>query len=544
MAMAKEKKVKKKSGGKSSFVLMVGDEGAILVQLQKKQVVRRLFAQSPETQHTRGFEEALSASPKSPVTLIVDMMDQSYVRQTLPPVSSFSVGKIVKRRLEKDFSRDDIKGYLILDREKGGRRDWNYLMVSLANPPLLQKWISFAVERRNPFRGMGLAPLESQPFIEAIAKTFLKDKGKDAKPLEWHILVSHNKVGGFRQVVLRNGKLVFTRMAQPIGESSPEVIAGNVEQEIVNTQEYLKRMGLQDSVTLSATIFASADIKQALDPKNIRAGEVNFITPHEMATALSLPGAAQPEDHFCDVVISAFIGCRRKLLLPLNTPYTNKLRKLSLYGKSLRAAAAAMALGIFGWMGFTGYDWWDTISQTETIVAQQASLRSQLQTIKVEAKRLPKQIGTYTDTMTLSRAFNKRMYDPLTFVDNLAKALDGQALVKSYHWTVPSPLTAGKDGDNRQIETSFEVQMVTPLQPHDAFVASAQSMFDHLKKTFPNYDVSHSELPGMLSDSKDLKTMIDENGNSVASSETGTQGDTIKITMKGPQKAELHGIQR
>jgi hypothetical protein len=526
-------------GGKTSFVLMVGDEGAILVQMQKKRVVRRMFAQSPEPAHTRAFEDALAAAPRGSVTMIVDMMDQSYVRQTLPPVSSFSVGKIVRRRLDKDFSRDDIKGYIVLDREKTGRRDWNYLMVSLANPPLLQKWIAFAVERPNPFRGMGLAPLESQPFIGAIADTYLKNRGKDARALEWHILVSHNKVGGFRQVVLRNGKLVFTRMAQPIGESSPEVIAGNIEQEMINTQEYLKRMGLQDPATLSATIFASEDIKQVLEPKNIKAGEVHFFTPYEMATTLSLPDAAQPEDHFGDVVISAFIGSRRKLLLPLNTPYTSKLAKRSFYITCVRAATAAIALGIFGWMGFTGWDWYSTASETEAIVAQQAGLRAQLQAIKTEARKLPSEINTYTDVMTLARALNRRRYDALEFIDIVSHALDGAALVKSYQWKGPSPLTIGKDGDKRLMEAELEVQMTTPLQPHDAFAASAQAMFDRLKVAFPDFDVTHSELPGMLSDTKEMRESIDENGNTVSAGEGSVQSDTIKITIKGPQdKAE------
>lgn len=533
MAGRKDKKI---SGGASNFVLMVGDEGAILVQMQKKRVIRRLFAQSPDAAHIRGFEDALNAAPNAPLSIIIDMMDQSYVRQTLPPVSSLSVGKIVKRRLDKDFSRDDIKGYLVLDREKSGRRDWNYLMVSLANPPLLQKWIAFAVERTNPFIGMGLVPLESQPFIVALSQSLLKDKGKGVQPLEWQILVSHNKVGGFRQVVLRNGKLVFTRMAQPIGESSPEVIAGNVEQEMVNTQEYLKRMGLMDPATLSATIIVSQEIKQSLDPKNIKAGEVHLFTPYEAALALSLAEAAMPEDHFGDVVVCAFIARKRKLMLPLNTPYTNKLKKLSFGIKALRGAAAIIALGLIGWSGMSGWDMWSSKSDTETLIDQHKKLRIELQGIKTQAAALPKQLSAYTDIMTLSKAFNKRRYDPLVFVNTLAGALQGDATVKSYHWTLSNPTTLYKENEKHEVVAEIELQMVAPLQPHDAFVASAQGMFDRVKKAFPDYDISHSELPGVLSDSKELKTVIDDSGGAAAAADT-TTGDTIKLTLKGPQAA-------
>jgi hypothetical protein len=291
MATPKEKK---KKSGSVSFVLMVGDEGGILVKLQGKVVVSRLFSASPDVGSLHKFEEELKSHPKAPIMLLFDMMDQTYVRQTLPPVSSFSLDGIITRKLNKDFAADDIKGYVILDREKTGRKDWNYLIVSISNNLILQKWLSFVVERNNPFRGIGLLPLEAQNFIQAYEKVFTKqiDKKRKTSSYEWQILVSHNKVGGFRQVVLRNNRLIFTRMAQPFGESAPDVIAGNIEQEMINTLEYLKRLGLQDPNTISIVIMASEEIKNALDPKNIKAGAHHFMTPMQMSEVLNIPDAA------------------------------------------------------------------------------------------------------------------------------------------------------------------------------------------------------------------------------------------------------------
>lgn len=531
-------KTKKSPGGIGSFVLMVGDEGAILVQMQKKRVVKRIFAQSPEAGHTRALQDALNSAPRAPITMLVDMMDQSYVRQTLPPVSSLSVGKIVRRRLEKDFARDDIKGYLLLDREKTGRRDWNYLMVSLANPGLLQKWIAFAVERPNPFRGIGLVPLESQDFINAVARTFLA--GKEDKPREWQMLVSHHKVGGFRQVVLKDGKLIFTRMAQPIGESNPEVIAGNIEQEIINTQEYLKRMGLQDSASLGVTILVSNDIKLLLDRKNIKAGEYHFMTPHEMAQALALTDAAQTEDHFGDVVISAFAGRRRKLMLPLNTPYITKLRRFASYITYVRGAALLALLGLLAWGGMIALDIWDMHSDVQGLEDQQKQLKSGLATIKLQAKSMPKQMNSYIDAMALHKALAKRRYDALAFVGSLSGALADSALIKAMEWTVANPLAVTiKDGEKRQLQVDLEVQLTTPLQSHDAYIASAQKLFADMKRAFPNFELVHSELPGLLSDAKEYKTVLDD-----APAQTAAGNDlakeTLKVTLKGPLKADAN----
>jgi hypothetical protein len=534
--MAPKKSIKTAGdSGKGRFILMIGDEGGILIQIQKRKVVRRLFAQSPDPGHVRGFEEALNSMPKAPITLLVDMMDQSYIRQTLPPVSSLSVGKIVKRRLDKDFSPDDIKGYIILNREKTGRKDWNYLMVSLANSALLQKWIGFVVERPNPFKGIGLVPLEAQSFIAAAEKAMLKSK--DDKPLEWQILVNHHKVGGFRQIVLRKGRLIFTRMAQPIGESLPDVIAGNIEQEMTNTLEYLKRLGLSDPSILSVIVVASEDIKQAIDPKNIKAGQYHFFTPHEIAVLLSIGDAAQPEDHFADVVIASFIAKQRKLILSLTTKYTKKLQAFTTYILGLRAVGMVALLCILGWMAMSGYDVYSAKQQTQQLEAQHKSLLLSLAALKAKSSSLPKQINIYTDVVGMSRLFDKRIYDPLDFVKNFSTTLQDTALANSFAWKLSDALSVTKDSDKRQIQAEVDLRLLLPHEPHDKFINSTLALVDRIKNTFSNFDTTHSELPGLLSDSKELKTVIGDNG--AASESTGTNlVDTIKIDIKGPKDQE------
>jgi len=521
------------SSGFSSFAIMIGDEGAILIQMHRKRVIKRLFAQSPEPEYVRAFNEVLASAPHAPVTLLVDMMDQSYVRQTLPPVSSFNVGKIVNRRLDKDFSPDDIKGYVILGREKTGRKDWNYLMASLANPPLLQKWIAFAVERNNPFRGIGLIPLEVQPFLVATEKALLVDKGKDAQPLEWQILVSHHKVGGFRQIVLRGGKLAFTRMAQPIGESVPAIIAGSIEQEMINTLEYLKRMGLQDTATLSVVIVVSEDIKEVIDLKNIKAGEYHCFTPFEMASLLSLADAARPEDHFADVVIAAFTLKRRKLILPLQTPYIKRLRNISLILKGTWIAGAIAALAIFAWAGMSGYEVFATKQDVAVIQSEHNKLKAKLNELKVKAKILPKQIHLFSDVVSIVKSYNKRNYDPLVFVDKLAPALQNAGVVTDYHWILPDPIAIGRDSDKRQWNAEINLRLTSPLEPKDQYIANAELLMERIKKSFSGFDVSHSELPGLLSDSKELKTTIGVD-NIASSPSADMQSNNVKVTIKGP----------
>ncbi len=523
---------KQAKGGKSAFIIMIGDEGGILLQMQGRNVVKRLFAQSPSKEHTRSLNDALNSAPGAPVTILVDMMDQSYVKQTLPPVSSFNVGKIVRRRLNKDFASDDVKGYLIFGRDKKGRKDWNYLMVSLANSQPLQQWVEFAVERPNPFKGIVLVPLEAQPLVAALEKEQGTKNAPDTKPTEWHMLISHHKVGGFRQIVFRNGQLVFTRLAQMVGEPTPEVIAGNIEQEMLNTLEYLKRLGLQDISALTATIIASGEIKQVFDSKTIRKGQCFFYTPHEAAALLQLDEVAKPEDHFGDIVLAGYIGRKRKLLLPLFTTYTARINRLVKYTTLSKVVTTVITLAILGWAGMLGMQWHDASTTIKELENNQRDVGAQLSDLNQKKNALPVQINRYYDVANIFKSFYRSSYDVLHFTQRLYTGIRGNTTLNSYKWTLSNTVVNAKDEDKRFVTVEFESNLV-PNENREKFVTDAQKLVDAIKATFPDYEVSTSDLPGMLSEKEELKTVINESGN-ITSSESKAQNNTVKFTLKGP----------
>lgn len=530
--MKKAAESKQAKGSKSTFIIMVGDEGGILLQLQGKNVVKRLFAQSPSKEHTRALNDVLNSAPGAPITILVDMMDQSYVKQTLPPVSSFNVGKIVRRRLNKDFAADDIKGYLIFGRDKKGRKDWNYLMVSLANSQPLQQWVDFVVERPNPFKCIGLVPLEAQPMVAAFEKEQIAKSAPEAKPTEWHMLISHHKVGGFRQIVFRNGQLVFTRLAQMVGEPTPEVIAGNIEQEMLNTLEYLKRLGLQDIGALTVTIIASGEIKQVFDSKTIRKGQCFFYTPYEAAEIVQLREVAKPEDHFGDIVLAGYIGKKRKLLLPLFTSYTARINKLVKYSTLAKLLTAIFTLAILGWGGMLGMDWYSASTAIEDLDNNQRTTGNELSELQQKKNALPVQIHRYYDVANIFKSFYRSNYDVLHFTQRLYTGIRGNTTINSYKWSLSNALVAAKDEDKRTVTVEFESNL-TPNENREKFVSDAQKLVETIKATFPDYEVTNSDLPGMLSDKEELKTVINESGN-ITSSENKTQNTTVKFTLKGP----------
>ncbi len=226
-------------------MFFIGDEGTVLVYIKNNSVQSRQFVPDAGEQYLQEIRQTLAKDPKAPVLLVVDNMDQTYMQQTLPPVSSMSVKKLIKRRLERDFGTNDIKGAIMLGREKAGRKDWNFLMVALEKSPQLSTWIDFVSGLPNRFQGIYLVSTEAEIIVKDLERAM--GVPKEGTGSEWKFFVSHDKVGGFRQVVLKNGRIIFTRMAQPVGETTPEVIAGNIEQEMLSTIEYMRRLGFQSA---------------------------------------------------------------------------------------------------------------------------------------------------------------------------------------------------------------------------------------------------------------------------------------------------------
>lgn len=517
------------------FVLFVGDEGAILVHMQGKKVLRRMFAAGPEPTNSRNFQETLASDPHAPIRILIDMQDQSYVRQTLPPVTQLSVNKLIKRRLDRDFSPDDIKGAVVLGREKGGRRDWNFMMISLANTPTLSKWIEMATERPNPFQGIYLLPLESESYV----KKLIDGLRQEASGSQWRLLVSHNKVSGFRQVVLNNGKMIFSRMAQTIGESLPDVIAGNIEQEILNTTEYLKRLGYQDETGLDVYIVVSEDIKKVIDPKKIKARNVNTLTPYEAANALDLEQAAQPEDHFGDVVCAAFFGTQRKPLLRLDTRYSKQLRLLQTGIFSIRAAAAVAASAIVLYALSGLWDTFDVRNAIDTLETRQSAIRRELAETQEEAKKLPHNIDRITDIVSLHEMFSKDSVKPLWFIRKFYPFLQKDALAQSINWTLNEPPPSPDGTDNRQINAELSLEFTNPPQQKEAYAKMAQAFFDRISTAFDGYTVTHSDLPGMINENESFQaTFGGETANAPPPPVNNAQ-QTVRVTVSGPTPAPL-----
>ena len=497
----------------AKFVLIIGDEGGILSYIVGGKVERRLFAASANYSDSRAMLEALESDTKAPIYLLVDVMDQSYVQQSLPPVSALSISKLIKRKMDRDFAPDDLKGALQIGREKEGRRDWKYLFVTLSQSPQLQAWVDMILDLPNQFKGIYLLPVESENFMHLLRDAISGKKHKKGKPEEgesrWQLLVAHNKVGGFRQVVLRDGKLIFARLAQPIGDSQAEVIAGSIEQEISVTVEYLKRLGYNDEQGLEFYIITSEAIKRSIDANNLPATQVYLMTPFETAGRLGYDGVTEPSDQYADIILSAGFARAKKHLLRLDTKSSLKLNQMYSAIKGVKIGACLLALGALGMLGFYGVQIPGTMSEREDAEMQARNAQTQLQQVIEQEQALPKDLERITDVVALYNLVNNLGISPLDSLyklKTLRETTDFQFRVTSLRWDnkdnlldmtpKPGDTTPGK-GRLETVNLDVKFEMLETKIGTKAFLQRQKLFEEALRKVFPDYTVTlKSKLPG------------------------------------------------
>lgn len=506
------------AGKSGKFILSIGDEGGILTYVQGKAVVRRYFAPSPSYSDTRAFVEAMQADPKAPISMLVDVMDQSYIQQSLPPVSALSINNLIKRKMDRDFAADDLKGALQIGREKEGRRDWKYLFVTLSKTPQLQSWLDLVMELPNQFEGIYLLPVEAENFIHRLQDGIKGGAGKkkktpadDGEP-KWQLLVAHNKVGGFRQVVLKNGKLMFARLAQPIGDNQPEVIAGNIEQEISVTIEYLKRLGYSEDQGMNVYVIASEYIKAAIDTSNINATAAHILSPHEAALAVGLDQATEAGDQFADVLLAAAFATARKRLLKLETKSQEHLNKLYSGILAVKAGGGAITVGAVAAAIYYAVLIPGASSDISDYEQQIRRAEAELEKVKEQEKNLPDNLEKITDLVAMHQLLNELGFTPTGALQAVERVdtPENRVYLQEFKWEVRDSIltqrgqSGGRGNDNAQ-KKNESLSMTLGFDMYGTEVGSKEfntridAFTAELKEAFQGFEVQmRSERPGNI----------------------------------------------
>ena len=433
------------------FVLLIGDEGAVLLRMAGSTVRDRCFAPSPEPEDRTEMEAMLAEAPRLPLLLLVDVLEQSFVKDTIPPVGFIDEAGVLQRKLRTTVPDARIRGAKYLGRDKRStRKDKEYLFVSVPETKLIAAWLEWARDARNPVRAIALLPLESLALATRLSESL---HGRSDRP-DWIVLVTRHRTGGFRQIVVRKGELVFSRLTQSAPpDAGPAEIAATIDREHKLTMGYLRRMSFNEEQGLDIIVLGQPEVGRELLRLGMPEHQLTVITPHDAAAMFKLRGVADPEDGFGEILHGAWVGQRRRPSLAL-MPEEIVHHQVGIL--TTRAGYVATVL-VVAYMSYGLVDAWLVRSDMQDEVDQLIALSAERTEELNQAIRLS---GGYsvsapevTDTIELFDQLEISVPSPMPILAALASRLGDNVRANRINWAVSSSSTAGE----AQLIMSFDI---------------------------------------------------------------------------------------
>jgi hypothetical protein len=336
-------------------------------------------------------------------------------------------------------------------------------------------------------------------------------------------------------VILRNGRIIFTRMTQPVGEGVPEVVAGNIEQEMLGTVEYMRRLSFDPQMGLDIYIIAAANIRSLIDPLKFGANVVHIMTPYEVSECIGIEGATQPSDQFGDVVLASMIGSSRKHILTLMPPEFQKLN--SLYGIR-QAARTTMALGIAGLLvygGMNGYEWLMLSGGMEDVQNQKQAKLNKLNELKTKTTELDIDLDKASDLITLYKKTQEGNSSPLPLLAKLEPMLESPVRAKAFLWELdPAIKTPPFKATN-----NFTLEFPSLSNDPEVFNSRTKGVLELVKTGFKGYEVSYTSFPTNPAESDKLDIAIDGNQSKAPEVTAVATVVDVKMLIKGNADVSL-----
>lgn len=517
----------------NSFQVSIGDDGVVVVYTQNGYAKNKLFIRSTEETETARLTQLLNSDPDAYVYLYIDTLDQSYIQKTIPGVGQLASNTLVKKRLDKEIPENHFKAFVQIGQTATGRKDYIYTFISAAIEPPISDWINYFLPFRNIINGIYFMPVELFSVVQKIREIaeeenqFKKAKKKKSflditkkllgqktsiEDARWELYLSQNKTGGFRQVAFQDGKIIFSRLINNINAPSAEIVAGNIEQEIANSIEYMMRLSLGGEKAVDVYLILSAEIIKHLRKEKIKSSNLFVYTPSQLSKKLIVPEASSENDKFADPTVLTYFSKIPFKTINLSTPVIKKVffaTTIIRYIGTLAmiATPALLIASIYFLDGIV-----DIQSSIKNIQAQAKNFTAQIneqdKKIDVVASRVKSslQIDHVVEIVRVHDFLVKNSISPNSLILRLADIMPDYARIKTIRWKFNDPLllaNTGKKQSNildtrtRDYRVSLDLEIV--LKTQGTSFEELESKYAELKSilgsSFENFGVSVSDLP-------------------------------------------------
>lgn len=467
------------SSSRSQFILMIGDAGVLCVPYNIPEIAEAQFAAHGDNPASHDIIEHLKQHRKYPVILLADMLAQDYRQETLPRLNLLDRPKLIERRMKQAFPQARLTACMPIPSSRT-----QVIMAGLHDDSPLFDWLD-KLKLHHP--RIGLLPLE----CAGLAMTILPD-AKDS----WAMIISHQRTGGFRQIVTYKGQLIFTRLTAPLpADSPPEDMANILQRDVKASLGYLGRLGLSDSSQLRVAFILPDIVHEAMEVIELPVHSLTLISPHKIAAHLHLPFVPKAQDGYGDLLFAGWVAQKRRLLLPLMPPEMKRARTdyfLRLYGMRVATLALISMLAVTLWHA-GGLAMTALHLHTENQKLEQ--LNNQLAHDRAAAAPVTEPLGKLRQALARKRLFSEPVVSPWPSLNQMTQGFTGQTRVVKLNWQNDQ---GQKGGEVIQADLQFvseESSSPTNQLDKEQIIARFQQVAQKVAEALPNHVVEITRYP-------------------------------------------------
>ncbi len=227
------------------------------------------------------FEEYLEISPTQYCFILLDLLEEDFLLETIPPLKGKDRSALIERNIRRYYRDNKYTHYHKVGQEKSGRKDEEILFSSITSNENIENWIEAIHKHKVPICGIWSIPLLSEQLIKRYRH--LSDNV---------ILITKHSNGTLRENYIRNGMFLLSRQIRIDQAETNKMDISAYASEGVNQlhQFLLNKRYLSYSDRIDLVYFVPEQIiEQALDQhENTNTFQYIFFSIEEVAKDLGI----------------------------------------------------------------------------------------------------------------------------------------------------------------------------------------------------------------------------------------------------------------
>lgn len=307
------------------------------------------------------FDEYLAGSEVEPSLVVVDVIEEVFVADTIPKLGSRDRTALLDRRIKRKFPRTPYR-LSVIGGAVSGSAEKAVVHSSISNHELLDPWISVIMRHRVPLIGIFSVPL--------MATQIVKPFYRKSNPV---LFITQHQGNKLRQSFIKNGLVMSGRLSQSPA-TSDAAYAAFVNTEILRSRRYLERSRLLSSMEpLDICMVAEKQLAEQIVnlAESVSPLKFHFADP-AVAKKRTRVATTTPDNHLEAIYVTAALRHRPKHSYAASGE--QRYWQMSRIRRSFIAAAFAAGAACSVVAGINIGDAWRLHRETNAIDAQVTQL--------------------------------------------------------------------------------------------------------------------------------------------------------------------------